>query len=318
MLSPQQRYCNPPGSPIFSAPHRALIRELCEFTVGMLGIGVPTLTKTELDRLPAATIQREMVAHNNSITWLGHASFFVRLDGINILLDPFLSARAASMQPFGIPRMTPPALTVDQLPPIDMVMMSHSHYDHCDRATLKALADKETIRVLVPAGLGAKVRSWGLSNTTELLWGIRLTRGRLTTTFVPAIHHSRRTLFDYNTTLWGGFILHGSRNSIYFAGDTAYGPVFAQMGPEYGPIDYGLVPIGGYGTNEKLRSVHATPEDAVNIGRDMKCSQLIGMHWGALKLTSEPPLEPRIRFLAAGAAQNIATQTMILGQTIAL
>ena len=141
----------------------------------------------------------------------------------------------------------------------------------------------------------------------------------LSITCIPAIHHSRRGLFDYNKSHWAGYIIRGTQMSLYFAGDTAYGPVFKSVGQMYGPVDFGLVPIGGYGKSHSLRSVHASPEDAVKIGKDMNCNRLIGMHWGALALTDEPPDEPPHLFRAAGEKhgyQENAVQTVHLGETI--
>lgn len=290
-----------------------------EFGLQMCGIGLPTLTAEELPLLQADQVQNECVQYTNSITWLGHASFLLRVDGLTILVDPFLSHRAASIQPIGTPRIRPAALTPAQLPPIDVILISHAHYDHCDRTTLQAIPHKESIRVFVPEGLDVLMREWGYSQTTPLPWHIGVTMNGVSFTCVPAIHHSRRTPFDYNTTHWGGFIIRGQKASIYFAGDTAYGPVFKEIGEQYGPIDYGLVPIGGYGHHRNLRCVHADPLDAVKIGVDVGCTQLIGMHWGALALTSEPPNEPPRRFSRASKRHGYTDQTartLWIGQTI--
>ena len=238
----------------------------------------------------------------------------IQLDGVNILTDPLLSDHAASLPPFGTRRVTPPALHVVELPAIDVLLISHAHYDHCDRIALKKLATLQQPLVFVPLGLGPLLTGWGFKNVHEMDWHDRATHDGVTITFLPAIHHARRSLFDYNKTLWGGFGIKGSTYNLYFAGDTAVGPVFDQLGEQYGPFDVGMVPIGGYCPEQVLRFVHSTPEDAVEIGTKMNCKKLIGMHWGTLPLTDEPMDEPPQRFLAA----TKKGQLLAIGETIAL
>ena len=148
----------------------------------------------------------------------------------------------------------------------------------------------------------------------ELDWYESVDIEGLTVTGVPAIHMSRRGLTDMNKTLWCGFALQTGHSKVYFAGDTAYGPVFKQIGQIVGPFDLGLVPIGAYQPRSLMRMVHTTPEEAVAIGEDIRAKKLIGMHWGTIRLTTEPMMEPKTRFLEAHS--DIPRQTLRIGETV--
>jgi N-acyl-phosphatidylethanolamine-hydrolysing phospholipase D len=238
---------------------------------------------------------------HDRLTWLGHASFLIRLDGRTVLTDPYLSTHASPLPPFGPRRFAPPGLPVDRLPPIDLLLLSHSHYDHLDLPTIEALAAKERVRVVAPLGLGRYFTARGYAQVRELDWYEELTLGDLRITAVPAIHFSRRTPFDRNRTLWTGYALQGRSRRIYFAGDTAYGPVFRELGLQLAPFDLALLPIGAYEPRLLMQGSHATPEEALQIARDLHARRIVGMHWGTIRLTDEPPFEPPVRFRAAAA-----------------
>lgn len=222
-----------------------------------------------------------------SLTWLGHASFLIEFGGKTILTDPFLSDYATGMPPFGPERATPPALTVDELPPIDILVVSHNHYDHLDAPTIEALANKDRMHVIVPLGLGGFFTERGYSNVTELDWYGETDVDGLTITTVPAIHGSGRGLFDRNQTLWAGFLFRHDTRRIYFAGDTAYGPVFPEIGHRVGPVDVAILPIGVFEPRRRMKANHVNPEEAVRIGRDLGAGTIIGMHWGTIRLSDE-------------------------------
>jgi L-ascorbate metabolism protein UlaG (beta-lactamase superfamily) len=254
----------------------------------------------------------------NRLTWLGHSTFLLRLGGRNILLDPFLSDYATSVPPFGPRRYTPPGLPVDKLPGIDLLIISHNHYDHLDRTTLEMLPDKDRIPVIVPLKLKEFISELGFRDVTELDWHDTKKSGPITVTAIPAVHFSSRSLFDRNETLWTGYSISDGHTKVYFSGDTGYHSIFKDLGRRYGPFDLGLVPIGAYKRASNLKSTHTTPEEAVRLGRDLDVKTLVPMHWGTLVLSYEPPFEPPVRFLKAGLASGFSEDRlwkMAVGET---
>src|SRR5919106_1951994 len=257
----------------------------------------------------------------DSLTWLGHASFLIRLDGRTILTDPFLSRHASPIPPFGPERFAPPGLTPAQLPPIDILLLSHNHYDHLDLPTIEALPAKEHTQVLVPLRLGPYFTSRGFGRVREMDWHDQAVVAGIEVISLPAIHFSKRTLFDRNRTLWAGYAVQSSRKRLLFAGDTGYGPMFPQLGRNARPFDTALLPIGAYEPRLLMGAVHVNPEEAVQIGRDLNAGRLVGMHWGTIQLTEEPPFEPPGRFRAAARAAGYADDqvwVMRIGETRAL
>lgn len=252
------------------------------------------------------------------VTWLGHASFLLRLGGWTIITDPFLSEHASPWPPFGPRRFVPSALAANELPPIDLLLLSHNHYDHLDLPSLDALPRAAGARAVVPLGLGPYVASRGFERVTEVDWHDRTRFDRLAITALPAIHFSKRSLFDRNRTLWTGYALETERRRLYVAGDTAYGPVFKKMATDQAPFDLGLVPIGAYEPRLLMRQAHTTPEEAVSIGRDLSIRRLVAMHWGTIQLTDEPLFEPPGRFRAAARQAGYADDdvwVMKIGET---
>jgi N-acyl-phosphatidylethanolamine-hydrolysing phospholipase D len=252
------------------------------------------------------------------LTWLGHASFLLRLDGRNVLTDPYLTPYASPLPPLGPRRFAPPGLPPERLPPIDVLLLSHNHYDHMDLPTIEALPGKQRIEVVVPLGLAGYFRERGYARVQELDWRQAATVAGLEVTALPAIHFSKRTLFDRNRTLWTGYAIQGRAKRICFAGDTAYGPVFRELGQSLAPFDLGLLPIGAYEPRELMKGSHCTPEEALQIGRDLRIRRIVGMHWGTVRLTDEPPFEPPERFRAALPAAGYAAEdawVMRIGET---
>jgi L-ascorbate metabolism protein UlaG (beta-lactamase superfamily) len=267
----------------------------------------------------AAGLQRHRGA--DSLTWLGHASFLIRLDGRTILTDPFLSEHASPLPPFGPERFAPPGLTPGQLPPIDILLLSHNHYDHLDLPTIEALPAKERIQVVAPLRLGRYFASRAFTSVHELDWHDQVTVAGIAVTGLPAIHFSKRTLFDRDETLWGGYAVESSRRRLHFAGDTGYGPIFPELGRNGRPFDVALLPIGAYEPRLLMGAVHVNPEEAVQIARDLNARRVVAMHWGTIELTDEPPFEPPERFRTAARAAGYGDdQTCILriGETRAL
>ncbi len=252
------------------------------------------------------------------ITWIGHSTFLIGLGDHNILTDPFFSNRASPLPFAGPERFVPPGLDIDELPPIDTIVISHNHYDHMDVAALKKLAHRfPDARVLVPLGDGPLVRKSGFTDVRELDWYDTEDRNGLNITAVPAIHRSARGPFDLNETLWCGYVLSGAGLKIWFAGDTGAGPVFNEVAKRVGPVDVALVPIGGFLPRDVLRSVHVTPEEAVELARIMGAKTAIGMHWGTLPLGDDTPLDA-IKHFDAADPEGVTKVLMKIGETRSL
>ena len=239
-----------------------------------------------------------------AITWIGHSSFLVQCAGLNVLTDPMLSTRASPFASFGPRRVQPPAIALGVMPRIDVVVISHNHYDHLDEASVRGLAAQAggPPRYLVPLGLASWFRQRGLATVEEFAWwqDVRLEAVRFTLT--PVQHWSARGLHDRDQTLWGGWRLDAPAASVFFAGDTGYSSDFADIRERLGAVDYALLPIGAYAPRWFMRVMHLDPADAVQVHRDLEARTSIAMHWGAFKLTDEPLDEPP-RKLASALAE---------------
>jgi L-ascorbate metabolism protein UlaG (beta-lactamase superfamily) len=245
------------------------------------------------------------------ITWLGHAGFLVQLDGVSLLVDPALQPDGIFG---GIDRNVPPPLLAAELPPIDAVLVSHSHYDHLDLPTLKQ------VKAPILAGLGLErfFRDRGLF-ATELGWWQAARVGTVTVTFVPAQHWSRRGLLDTNATLWGGFVIQGRAATVYHAGDSALFDGFREIGARFPGIDVALLPAGAYDPGWFMLRQHMDPEQAVQAFLDLGARVLVPMHWGTFKLADEPLDEPPRRLEAERVRRGLPEErvrVLAVGETL--
>lgn len=220
-----------------------------------------------------------------TLTWIGHATYLLQLGGLSILTDPVLSNRIVL-----VPRNIAPGLDHDALPRIDVVTVSHNHMDHMDAATLRRLGP--SVRYVVPLGLADWFVREGLRDVIELDWWQSADIRGVKVTLVPSQHWSRRSLFDTDTTLWGGFVYEADGLRAYHSGDTAYFSGFKLIGERCGPIDAAMLPIGAYDPRWFMRPQHMNPEDAVQAFLDLGARRFFAMHWGTFKLTDEPLGEP--------------------------
>jgi len=310
---------NPPGSPVRQRGSRAYWRFVWHRIVKSQILPQVPVGHALAPAEAAAGLAEH--AEVESLTWLGHAAFLLRIGGKTVLLDPYLGDFASPVRGFGPRRFVPAAFGPDRLPPIDVLIVSPNHYDHLCAPTLRALRGKTQMQVIVPLGLARFFRRRGYARVRELDWHQSISVDGLTITALPAVHWSKRTPFDRNRSLWASFALTTERRRVWFAGDTGYGPVFSELGRKYGPFDLALVPIGAYAPQKIMAAHHVTPEEAVRIGRDMRAETLVGMHWGTVVLTDEHPFEPPERFRAAADAAGYAPEQawlMRIGETRAL
>jgi L-ascorbate metabolism protein UlaG (beta-lactamase superfamily) len=226
------------------------------------------------------------------VTFIGHATFLIQTAAGNVLTDPIYSQRAGPLNLLGPRRVRQPAVGIDDLPPISMVLLSHNHYDHCDLATLRMLAARFDPIVLTPLANGALVRSAGILRVEELDWWQESKTAILPATLTPAHHFSARTPLDRNRALWGGFVLKPNGARIFFAGDTAYASFFRDVRQRLGPIDLVLLPIGAYEPRWFMRIAHMNPAEAVQAHLDLEATGSVAMHFGTFQLTTEGIDEP--------------------------
>ena len=246
---------------------------------------------------------RVAMMRNPSITWIGHSTMLVRMDGVTFLTDPIFSERASPVGFAGPKRLVAPGVPLQDLPEIDFVLLSHDHYDHTDLASVQALAARGA-RFVVPLGLGELVRGAG-GDAVELDWWQTYELGHIRIHCVPSQHFCGRAVTDGNRRLWAGWVVEGPTRRFYHAGDTGYFKGFAEIGQRLGPIDLAAIPIGAYAPREIMRFVHLNPEEAVQAAVDMGATRVIGMHFGTFDLTDEPLDEPPRRFHAAAADHGL-------------
>ncbi|MXO61805.1 MBL fold metallo-hydrolase [Qipengyuania oceanensis] len=287
---------NPPGSPRQTAGLRDMLRFLF---VDMRRASVPPIPAGHLAANPLSLAQ----LHENEIAWLGHACFAMRMAGQLILTDPYLSETAGPAG-LGPKRFIPPAVSADALPRLDLIAISHNHYDHIDAKALRAYRWRAETPVICPLGVGKLMRKLGYEQVTELDWWQRQVFGELTVKCLPAVHFSGRGPFDRNRTLWASFSFLSNERKVWFGGDTAPGPVFREIGERDGPYDLAIVGIGAYEPRSIMQASHATPEEGIAIARDLGANAALGMHWGTVMLTPEDPFEAPERFRKAALEQQ--------------
>jgi len=253
-----------------------------------------------------------------TITWIGHATVLIQLQGSNILTDPHWGGRASPVSWAGPKRLQSPGLAFESLPTIHAVLISHDHYDHLDLDTVRRLAATHDPVFVVPLGVKGWFEEQGISRVVELdWWGAYEHRG-LRIVCTPAQHFSQRSLWDSNTRLWASWAIMGSDRRFYFSGDTGYFDGFREIGARLGPFDLTAMAIGAYMPPSIMRSVHLTPEEAVQAHQDLRGMTLVGIHWGTFDLAEEPLEEPPARMLAEASRRALAPEQawiLKLGET---
>ena len=257
------------------------------------------------DRTGFATPARAgKIPDDASLTWIGHATFVIRLGGKLVATDPIWCERIAGI----LPRKAPPGVPLEALPPLDLVLVTHDHMDHMDLPTLRRLA-KKARTVATPLGNGRFLAGCGFERIVELDWWQSHREGDLEVTLVPARHWSMRAPGTRNEALWGGFVLRGPEGVLYHAGDTAWFDGFAEIGKRFA-IDWALLPIGGYEPRWFFEPQHIDPEEALRAFEALSARQFVAMHWGTFRLTDEPLGEPPERLRAAWRAKGLAEERL--------
>jgi N-acyl-phosphatidylethanolamine-hydrolysing phospholipase D len=251
------------------------------------------------------------------LTWVGHSTFLIQAAGMNILTDPIWSDRASPIQWMGPKREARPGIRFEDLPKIDVVVISHTHYDHLDRRTVSRLGNSP--RYFIPTRTAWWFKNEGVTNVSELDWWHSEKAATMHISAVPAKHWSKRGLFRTEDAGWGGYMIESPAGAIYFAGDTGYNAeYFKEIGKRFPKIDVGLIPIGAYYPQSFFGRFHIDPREAVIVHKEVAAKRSIGMHWGTIKLTEEPLQEPPLELARQASAAGLAAEefsVMKIGET---
>ena len=265
-----------------------MMKTMKEFIVGVPdsepGFELP------IEKVDSITLAGNTVA--TRLIWFGHSAFLVQMDGLNILIDPMFGKVPAPHPWLGKNRYSKELpIEIEQLPAIDLIIISHDHYDHLDYGSIQKLKGK-TKKFYVPLGVGAHFKKWGVppADIHELNWWDEITHERLQLAFTPARHFSGRGLTDRWTTLWGSWVIKGVNDNFYFSGDSGYGPHFKEIGNAYGPFDFAMIECGQY--NEKWSQIHMMPEESAQAAVDLNTKLMMPIHWGAFTLALHSWTDP--------------------------
>lgn len=246
---------------------------------------------------------RHAPASGLRVTWFGHSSLLLEIDGTNVVVDPFWSERTSPFAWLGPKRWYPPPVSIDHLPRVDVVVISHDHYDHLDRASVQALYARGA-RFVVPLGVASHLVGWGIpaDRITQLDWWQEAKVGTLSIVSTPSRHASGRLSARSNQTLWTGYALIGPQHRVFYSGDTGMNDTFVDVGEKFGPFDVSLIESGQY--DAQWPDWHLGPEQALLVHQEVKGRVLIPVHWGLIKLAHHAWTEPPERILAAAKCSH--------------
>ena len=277
----------------FANPHSTGLKHgLFDIILWKIGILKDKKKRSTPKKIVGITDQHSFLPNKPSVMWVNHSSFLIQDNGENFLTDPVWSKKCSPSRIFGPSRLHKPPISLEKLPRIDYVLISHNHYDHLDKRTVKKLNNLyPNIKWIVPTGLKEWFMKKSITNVYELSWWESASFSKHIITAVPTQHFSGRNIFDYNKSLWAGFIVENrsTKRKFYFVGDTSYNEYdFAEIGKKFGKIDLSLIPIGAYIPRAFTKNIHVDPYEAVKIHIDVKSKFSIAMHWKTFRLSDEP------------------------------
>jgi L-ascorbate metabolism protein UlaG (beta-lactamase superfamily) len=253
-----------------------------------------TNKKPELVAIDSSDEWKELTPSSaDYLVWIGHATYLINKDGLTILTDPVFSKRASPVRFAGPKRLIPPAIPIEKLPKIDVITVSHNHYDHLDLRSLKKIYKANPNAIfLVPKGDKRRLERRGIENVKEFLWWEEIDINGSKFTFTPVQHWSARGIADRNKSLWGGWFMELKTESIYHAGDTGYSDDFIETKKRLGSPSLSLIPVGAYAPRWFMKTNHVNPLEAIQVALDLESKRNFGMHWGTFQLTDEEIMEP--------------------------
>lgn len=269
-----------------------------------------------VNELPVKSLVKKdfpSVPSDYALYWLGHSSVILELDGIRIIIDPVLE-NAAPVSGV-VQRYVNSPIKRSELPDLDIVLITHDHYDHLEMETMRALRNKK-VQFICPLGVGARLEGWGIPphRITEVGWGDTVKVASVQVVSTTGIHYSGRSKADRDKTLWTGYVIKGIQKNVYWSGDTGYGAHFKQIGEQYGPFDLACVEIDGW--NAGWPNTHLFPEEVIAVCKDVKAERLLPVHWGVFDLALHPWNESIEKVAALAAADSIVLLTPMMGERV--
>jgi len=257
----------------------------------------PYVHTSAISRVPSSEIQ---------YVWINHSTFLLQIDGMTILTDPIFSDYCSPVPVPPMKRHRPPGVSLDLLPDIDLVLVSHNHYDHLDKWSIAQISKRWNPQFICPLGNKTTVESMGASQVIEIDWYESSLFKTLNITATPTNHFSSRGLYDRNTSLWSGFMISGTERQIYFLGDSGYSDIFKEVRSKLGHIDLALIPIGAYKPRWFMGPIHISPEEAVQVHKDLQSPKSVAMHFGTFALADDNPERAITEFAKALKDQEIS------------
>lgn len=281
-----------------------------------VGMGKDYLSKSKTRpsfTIPRKTIDIEKFTSKDSLLWLGHSTILGNIDGVSFIVDPMLSDRASPLPCIGPKRFEGSLTPINELPNIDVILITHNHYDHLDRKTIMAF-HKDIKMILVPKNNAYILKKWGVepSKIQELSWFEDVMFEGVQFSLCPTQHFSGRSLTDRDKSLWGSWVIRGKKHSVYVSGDSGYNNHFKVIGNKYGPFDIACMECGAY--NDNWSEIHMTPEESVQATLDVGAKVMLPMHWAGFDLSTHAWDEPITRATNRAKEIGLTTITPMIGQ----